>query len=200
MALPHGARISFLVVLKGTDAGVVSTAGPPAGPRYTRDSLRSLLQLVGCTLKHSHKVMNSVFRCIEDQVASTRPRTSRRILQVHRLPEGRACVSIPRTEFLELVSSCLAQHGYKVSPSSDEMKVACSWVAPAAAGARGKGGKGRRPRGPRCRKPARGGFPHLLVALTKLGADRQPVRRRQPVPTRAAALPCPAGSRSAGAA
>jgi hypothetical protein len=126
MALALGCTISFLVVLKGTDAGVVTSAGPPAGPRYTRDSLRSLLQLVGCTLKHSHKVMSSIFRCIEDQAASTRPRPSRRILQVHRFAEGRVCASIPRTEFLELLSSCLAQQGYKVSPSSDEMKVACS--------------------------------------------------------------------------
>jgi hypothetical protein len=183
MALPPGFRISFLVVLKGADVGVVSAAGPPAGPRYTRDSLRSLLQLVGCTLKHSHKVMNSVFRCIEDQVASTRPRTSRRILQVHRLPEGRACVSIPRTEFLELLSSCLAQQGYKVSPSSDEMKAACSWVASRTR---------QLPRG------ALGFAPSAGASHSTLGApraDRRPGRRRRPVPSSPARARRPAHRR-----
>ena len=118
--------IAFIVVSKGTDHHCDAAASVPQGPRYTRDALRSLLQLLGCTLKHSHKVMSSVFRCMEEQVASTRVRTSRRILHVHRLCEGRACVSIPRLEFQELLSSCLAQHGYKVAPSADELKVACA--------------------------------------------------------------------------
>lgn len=126
MTTASGSNIAFLVVSKGIDHPCDSGASVPAGPRYTRDTLRSLLQLVGCTLKHSHKVMNTVFKSIEEQVTATRVRTSRRILQVHRLSDTRVCVSIPRNEFQELLSSCLAQHGYKVTPSADELKVACA--------------------------------------------------------------------------
>jgi hypothetical protein len=39
--------------------------------------------------------------------------------------DGVFAVALPRPLFCELLSSCAAQHNYRISPGSDELKVAC---------------------------------------------------------------------------
>lgn len=53
---PPGNRILFLVVVSGADLDCLEDPRP-SGPRYTRDSLRSLLQLLGCKPRLAYKIM-----------------------------------------------------------------------------------------------------------------------------------------------
>jgi hypothetical protein len=46
---------------------------------------------------------------------------------VHPHRNGRVYVSLTRADFMALVSTCAAQYSYKISPSSEELKVACRW-------------------------------------------------------------------------
>lgn len=46
-------------------------------------------------------------------------------LQVHPHRNGKVYVSLTRADFMSLVSTCAAQYSYKISPSSEELKVAC---------------------------------------------------------------------------
>lgn len=50
------------------------------------------------------------------------------LLQVHPHRNGKVYVSLTRADFMSLVSSCAAQYSYKISPSSEELKVACRCV------------------------------------------------------------------------
>jgi pantothenate kinase-related protein Tda10 len=47
-------------------------------------------------------------------------------MQVHPHRNGKVYVSLTRADFMSLVSTCAAQYSYKISPSSEELKVACS--------------------------------------------------------------------------
>jgi hypothetical protein len=120
-----GSRILFLVVVSGADLDCLEEPRP-AGPRYTRDSLRSLLQLLGCKPRLAYKISLGVFAAVDQAVASARG-TRRTTFQVHPHRNGKLWVSLTRGDFMGLVSGCAAQYAYKISPSSDELKVACRW-------------------------------------------------------------------------
>lgn len=118
-------RILFLVVVSGADVDCLEEP-KPAGPRYTRDSLRNLLQLLGCKPRLAYKIMLAVFQAVDQAVITARQqRTSRKTFQVHPHRNGKVYVSLTRADFMLLVSTCAAQYSYKISPSSDELKVAC---------------------------------------------------------------------------
>jgi hypothetical protein len=121
-----GSRILFLVVVSGADLDCLEEPRP-AGPRYTRDSLRSLLQLLGCKPRLAYKISLGVFAAVDQAVASARgARGCRRTtFQVHPHRNGKLWVSLTRGDFMGLVSGCAGQYAYKISPSSDELKVAC---------------------------------------------------------------------------
>lgn len=55
--------------------------------------------------------------------------TCRSPSQVHPHRNGKVFVSLTRADFMSLVSSCAAQYSYKISPSSEELKVACRSVS-----------------------------------------------------------------------
>jgi hypothetical protein len=122
-----GSRILFLVVVSGADLDCLEEPRP-AGPRYTRDSLRSLLQLLGCKPRLAYKISLGVFAAVDQAVASARG-TRRTTFQVHPHRNGKLWVSLTRGDFMGLVSGCAGQYAYKISPSSDELKVACRWGA-----------------------------------------------------------------------
>jgi hypothetical protein len=125
-------RLLYLVVTQGAQAPERRDGGRPAGARYTRDSVRSLLQLLGCKPRLAHKIAALVFSSVEALVAppatgagGRQQRTSRRQFAVHAHGrDGRVAVSLPRAEFLQLVSAAAAQFSYKIAPASDELKVA----------------------------------------------------------------------------
>eukprot|EP00878_Enallax_costatus_P035929 GHUV01040185.1.p1 GENE.GHUV01040185.1~~GHUV01040185.1.p1 ORF type:complete len:144 (+),score=24.98 GHUV01040185.1:409-840(+) len=120
-----GNRILFLVVVSGADVDRLEEPRP-AGPRYTRDSLRNLLQLLGCKPRLAYKIMLAVFQAVDQAVINARQqRISRKTFQVHPHRNGKVYVSLTRADFMLLVSTCAAQYSYKISPSSDELKVAC---------------------------------------------------------------------------
>jgi hypothetical protein len=131
-AAPASGRLLYLIVTQGADSAERCDGGRPAGARYTRDSVRALLQLLGCKPRLAHKVMGLVFASIEAAVAppaagagGRQQRTSRRPFAVHAHGgEGRVAVSLPRAEFMQLVSAAAAQFSYKIAPTSDELKVA----------------------------------------------------------------------------
>jgi hypothetical protein len=117
--------ILFLVVVSGADLDCLEDP-KPSGPRYTRDTLRSLLQLLGCKPRLAYKIMLAVFQAVDQAVINARQqRISRKTFQVHPHKNGRVYVSLTRADFMQLVSTCAVQYSYKISPSSDELKVAC---------------------------------------------------------------------------
>jgi hypothetical protein len=130
-SISSGSRILFLVVVSGADLDCLEEPRP-AGPRYTRDSLRSLLQLLGCKPRLAYKISLGVFAAVDQAVASARgARGCRRTtFQVHPHRNGKLWVSLTRGDFMGLVSGCTGQYAYKISPSSDELKVACRWGSP----------------------------------------------------------------------
>lgn len=120
-----GNHILFLLVVSGADLDTLEEPRP-SGPRYTRDSLRSLLQLLGCKPRLAYKIMLAVFQTVAQAVSNARQqRISRKTFQVHPHRNGKVYVSLTRADFTLLVSTCAAQYSYKISPSSDELKVAC---------------------------------------------------------------------------
>lgn len=75
-------RILFLVVISGADLDCLEDP-KPTGPRYTRDSLRNLLQLLGCKPRLAFKVMQAVFTAVDQAVTTARQqRISRKTFQV----------------------------------------------------------------------------------------------------------------------
>jgi hypothetical protein len=75
-------RILFLVVVSGADLDTLEDPRP-TGPRYTRDSLRNLLQLLGCKPRLAYKVMLAVFQAVDTAVTTARQqRISRKTFQV----------------------------------------------------------------------------------------------------------------------
>lgn len=75
-------RILFLVVVSGADLDCLEDPRP-TGPRYTRDCLRSLLQLLGCKPRLAYKVMLAVFQAVDQAVTTARQqRISRKTFQV----------------------------------------------------------------------------------------------------------------------
>lgn len=127
-------RLLYLIVTQGAEAPErrPHDGGRPAGARYTRDSVRCLLQLLGCKPRLAHKISALVFSSVEALAAPPAPgaggrqqRTSRRQIAVHAHGrDGRVAVSLPRGEFMQLVSAAAAQFQYKIAPTSDELKVA----------------------------------------------------------------------------
>jgi hypothetical protein len=76
-------RILFLVVVSGADLDCLEDP-KPTGPRYTRDSLRNLLQLLGCKPRLAFKVMLAVFQAVDAAVTTARQqRISRKTFQVN---------------------------------------------------------------------------------------------------------------------
>lgn len=117
--------VLFLVVVSGADSDRLEESRS-TGPRYTRDSLRSLLQLLGCKPRLAYKIMQAVFQSVEQTISNVRQlRTARRTLQIHPHGDGKVYVSLTRTDFTNLVTACAAHYNYRISPSSDELKVAC---------------------------------------------------------------------------
>jgi len=75
-------RILFLVVVSGADLDCLEDP-KPTGPTYTRDSLRNLLQLLGCKPRLAYKVMLAVFQAVDQAVKTARQqRISRKTFQV----------------------------------------------------------------------------------------------------------------------
>ncbi|KAF8059755.1 LPA1 [Scenedesmus sp. PABB004] len=119
-------RVLFLVVASGADPGALDERRP-AGPRYTRDSLRALLQLLGCKPRLAAKVAAAVFGGVEAAVAAARgARGGAPGFRVHPHRNGKVGVSLARPDFAALVSTCAARYALKISPASDELRVACS--------------------------------------------------------------------------
>jgi hypothetical protein len=120
-----GLHVLSLVVVSGAHEDCLDEQRP-VGARYTRDTLRSLLQVLGCKPRLAYKIMQTIFAAVEVAVASSRQqRTSRRTFQVHPPAGTRVHVSLTRADFNELLSASAAQYCYKISPGSDELKVAC---------------------------------------------------------------------------
>lgn len=81
-AIASAGRVLFLVVVSGADVDCLEEPRP-AGPKYTRDSLRNLLQLLGCKPRLSYKIMLAVFQSVEQAITAARQqRMSRQTLQV----------------------------------------------------------------------------------------------------------------------
>lgn len=87
-------RILFLVVVSGADLDCLEDP-KPTGPRYTRDSLRNLLQLLGCKPRLAFKVMLAVFQAVDSAVTTARQqRISRKTFQV--CPRAGLCSGLVR--------------------------------------------------------------------------------------------------------
>eukprot|EP00775_Hariotina_reticulata_P003342 gene3342-3618_t len=81
--------ILFLVVVSGADLDCLEDP-KPSGPKYTRDTLRSLLQLLGCKPRLAYKIMLAVFQAVDQAVINARQqRISRKTFQVHPHRNGR---------------------------------------------------------------------------------------------------------------
>jgi hypothetical protein len=86
-------RILFLVVVSGADLDCLEDP-KPTGPRYTRDSLRNLLQLLGCKPRLAFKVMLAVFQAVDQAVTTARQqRISRKTFQVRTVSACCRCSS-----------------------------------------------------------------------------------------------------------
>jgi len=129
---PTNSRLLYLIATQGAESSERCDGSRPAGARYTRDSVRALLQLMGCKPRLAHKIMGLVFTSIEAAVAPAgggaggrQQRTSRRAFAVHAHGGGgHIAVSLPRADFMQLVSAAAAHFAYKIAPTSDELKVA----------------------------------------------------------------------------
>jgi hypothetical protein len=98
--------------------------------RYVRDTVRQVLCCMGVKHRHAHKIAQQVFQRIAIQLPElNKPHHRRHAACVHWAvwphENGEVVVSLPRNEFYELLCACLAEHNYKCTPSSDELKVAC---------------------------------------------------------------------------
>jgi hypothetical protein len=88
-------HILFLVVVSGADLDCLEDP-KPTGPRYTRDSLRNLLQLLGCKPRLAFKVMQAVFTAVDQAVTTARQqRISRKTFQVCACLLQQHCSSLP---------------------------------------------------------------------------------------------------------
>lgn len=128
MAAAGGSSISYLLVTKGVDLQLVE-----GGARYTRDSVRSVLQLLGVKPRHAYKVAAAVFNRVNTLLPELQKPAHRRADGVssswavwpHNPEDSTVFVSLPRSEFLQLINSCLTECKYKYAPTPDELKVAC---------------------------------------------------------------------------
>lgn len=116
--------ISFVVVVNGADMLYMGNASS-AGPRYTRDSIRGLLQILGCKPRHAFKIMKLFFLQLHQRIQTSKTREDRFAIQVHDQHNGCLYVCISRPDFMELVTSCAAKYEYKLSPNSEDLKVSC---------------------------------------------------------------------------
>lgn len=129
-----GRVVSFVVVVNGADMLHMGDAST-AGPRYTRDSVRGLLQTLGCKPRHAYKIMKLVFHALEQRLAvaqaaqaapaCSKARAERLAIQVHKHHPGSAYLCISRPDFLELIASSAAQYEYRLAPSSEDLRVSC---------------------------------------------------------------------------
>lgn len=127
-AAGNGVAVLFALVTKGLDCPTAVEPGrPPAGARYTRDGLKKMFAMMGVKGRYAHKAAQLFFAKLERKAnAETRFASgSRQLWQVHQHAEGRAYVSMPRSEFYDLCCSSLTEYKYKYAPSSDELKAAC---------------------------------------------------------------------------
>lgn len=122
---PARASVAFVVVTKGLDCP--TSENKPSGARYTRDAIRGMLQFMGCKPRHAYKAAQLVFQKLERFTAegSKFASGSRQLWGVGSHDEGAVYVTMPRSEFYELVCSTLTEYNYKYVPSSDEIKAAC---------------------------------------------------------------------------
>ncbi|GIL89526.1 hypothetical protein Vretimale_1911 [Volvox reticuliferus] len=127
MDWPGAPRVAFVVVTKGLDYPTAEERRP-SGARYTRDTIRGMLQFMGCKPRHAYKAAQFVFQKLECFAADGRKFSSgsRQLWGVGAHDEGSVYVAMPRSEFYELVCSTLTEYNYKYVPSSDEIKAACS--------------------------------------------------------------------------
>lgn len=135
MAAAPQAHIPYLLIVQNPSPWQETRR--PEGVRYTRDSIRQVLGCMGVKHRHAYKIAQLLFQRVGAQL----PELAKR--PVHRRdgscmhwavwPHGSAgggevCVSLPRSEFYELLCTCLVEHNYKCAPSSEELRVACRCV------------------------------------------------------------------------
>lgn len=124
-------HVQYLLVCNGFDGGgqAHGVRGPPLGVRYPRDCVRQVLQTMGCKNRHAQKIAQLVFARVGGMLPELGKPAHRRNGSVHwalwHHAPGEVCVSLPRTEFYELLTSCMAELSYKCAPASDELKMAC---------------------------------------------------------------------------
>jgi hypothetical protein len=106
-----------------SDLDAVQQLRKPVGPRYTRDGLKCLFLLLGCKPRHAHKLMQSIFENLELGVGLCCS------------PRG-VCTGMydrmydmTRQKFNEMVATRLSENSFRISPVSDELKVACRLLA-----------------------------------------------------------------------
>jgi hypothetical protein len=123
-------RLSFILVTRGNEPSV-DPGSRPNGVRYTRDGIRVLLQHMGCKQRRAQKVTQLMLQSVAQRIPELRRPGFRRGDQwgLHQLGEH-TYVSVPRSDFNDLMCRCLCEHNYKYLPSADELKVACRWVLP----------------------------------------------------------------------
>lgn len=124
-----GPRVAFIIVTKGLDCPTAGDERRPAGARYTRDAIRGMLQFMGCKPRHAFKAGQLLFQKLDAFAAevscSKFSSGSRQLWGVGSHDATSLYVSMPRSEFYELVCSTLTEYNYKYAPSSDEIKAAC---------------------------------------------------------------------------
>ena len=120
-----GRTVLYLVVTK---VGVVpELKACPPGERYTREGVRALLSLMGCKSKVAHKVQAQVWAKVSAQLpelcrpAHRRPNTQ--LWGCWPCDDEQSCaVSLSRSDFNELLTSCLAEYNYR---DPEKLKLAC---------------------------------------------------------------------------
>jgi len=106
------------------------------GVRYCRDGIRQILGCMGVKHRHAFKIAQLLFLRVGSHLPelAKKPHHRRVSSCMHWAvwPHGKGgaevCVSLPRSEFYELLCTCLVEHNYKCTPSSEELRVACRCV------------------------------------------------------------------------
>lgn len=99
---------------------------PPQGQIYSRDSLKSALQLLGCKPRTAWKLSESVFQDLEEQVWGQGNRRSRVLWRLHPRTNGGFWMSLPRGCFNRMVVEGLVECGHK-GRTVEDWRAATRW-------------------------------------------------------------------------
>ena len=132
---PSGPQVVYILVTKGVDVPILEERQVicSSGARYTREGVKQMFIMMGVKGRYAHKATQLTFAKLEKLASEPKHGSrhgpgSRQLWQVHPHGDGstgQVYMSMPRSEFYELVCSSLTEYKYKYAPSSDEIKAAC---------------------------------------------------------------------------